>query len=171
MEREEGQGPDHEVRGVRGGGTPPVKNRIAITGANGQVGRRLCEHFGAAALPLTRAELDLGEHQLIGKKLQLMRPSAIINAAAYTDVEGAEDNEAEAFRLNANAPRIMAQYAAKAQIPFLHISTDYVFDGEKTTPYTEHDKPHPLNAYGRSKRAGEEAVLAAYPEALVIRTS
>lgn len=145
--------------------------RVAIFGANGQLGRRLHEYFGPVAIPVTRARVDLEEPGLIGKFLASVAPDYIINAAAYTDVEGAESNEALAQRINAKAPAMMAQYAAKHAIPFVHFSTDYVFDGTLSRPYTEKDACYPINAYGRSKRAGEEAVLAAYDHAFVLRVS
>jgi dTDP-4-dehydrorhamnose reductase len=146
-------------------------NRIAIFGANGQLGTRLVQALGDRALPVTRAECDLADSAALALFLHRFSPDAIVNAAAYTNVERAEDEESLAHRINAEAPRVMAEYAAGAGIPFLHVSTDYVFDGAKPSPYTEADRTAPLNAYGRTKESGERFVLATYPAAIVFRVS
>jgi dTDP-4-dehydrorhamnose reductase len=97
--------------------------------------------------------------------------SAVINAAAYTDVDRAESEEATAFAINSEAPSQLAVETGRRGIPFVHISTDYVFDGRKGAPYVEQDQVAPLNAYGRSKLAGERRVGAANPKHIVLRTS
>lgn len=142
---------------------------IAVTGANGQLGSRLVERLGARALPLTRSELDL--ERLDSAALDALEVGAIINAAAYTNVEKAEEEPERAYRINTQAPGIMAEWAAGCGIPFLHISTDYVFDGNKGRPYVESDETQALNAYGASKAKGEEAVLHANPDACIMRVS
>ncbi len=95
----------------------------------------------------------------------------VINAAAYTDVEGAEDHEERAYAVNDRAAANLAASAAAHGLGLVHVSTDFVFDGTKDGPYTEDDEPHPLNAYGRSKLAGERSVAAAHPLPLVVRTA
>lgn len=145
--------------------------RIAIIGANGQLGSRLCDILGERALPVTRKDMDLAHDSGIAACLDALAPDAIINAAAYTNVEKAEDEPDEAMRINAYAAASLASWAGAAQKPFIHISTDYVFDGSKGSPYRETDTPHAINAYGISKQAGERDVLNANPEALVARVS
>ncbi len=100
-----------------------------------------------------------------------VRPDAVVNAAAWTAVDAAEADEAAARRVNAEGPDILAAACARMPVPLLHLSTDYVFDGRKGAPYTEDDAPNPLSAYGRTKLAGEVAVLDAHEQAMVLRTS
>jgi dTDP-4-dehydrorhamnose reductase len=145
--------------------------QVAVFGANGQLGTRLCRLLGEQALPVTRAECDIANHEALALFLHRTQPQAIINAAAYTNVEQAEEEEALAYRINAEAPRIMAYYAAQSGIRMLHFSTDYVFDGAKPAPYLESDATAPLNAYGRTKEAGESLVLGANAEAMIFRVS
>lgn len=144
---------------------------VAIFGAHGQLGKRLQTHYGYDAVPLTRAHADLSNPDQIKAALNQAKPRAILNAAAYTNVEAAEDNEALAGRINAHAPATMATYAKARGIPFIHVSTDYVFDGTKSTPYLERDALNPLNAYGRTKLLGEQMVMAANPDAVIVRVS
>ncbi len=121
------------------------------------------------AVPLTRKDLDLTDVKAIPVVLASLAVHGLINCAAYTDVEGAEENEDLATTINGAAVRAMAEWAADGDHPFLTFSTDYVFDGEASRPYTESSPTSPINAYGRSKREGELAALAA--GALVARTS
>jgi dTDP-4-dehydrorhamnose reductase len=109
----------------------------------------------------------------IPRRLAALMPAAVINGSGFTDVAAAElaSNASAVARLNAEAPAALASACARGAIPFVHVSTDYVFDGTKTTPYGEDDPVHPLQAYGRSKLEGERAVLAAFPGALVVRVS
>lgn len=144
---------------------------VAIFGAQGQLGKRLQAHYGHDAVPLTRAHADLENTDQIKAALNQAKPRAVINAAAYTNVEAAEDNEPLAERINAQAPASMAAYAKAKGIPFIHVSTDYVFDGTKSEPYTERDALNPLNAYGRTKLLGEQMVMAANPDAIILRVS
>ena len=148
--------------------------RFLLLGGTGQVGTEL----RALSLPddielvaLDRSELDLADALATARVIAGETWSAIINAAAYTDVDRAESEEAAAFAINAEAPSRLAAETARRGIPLIHISTDYVFDGRKGTPYVEQDKVAPLNAYGRSKLAGERGVCAANPRHVVLRTS
>ena len=142
--------------------------RVLLTGASGQVGtefRRRAGHFGILAP--TRAEFDLARPESLGSWLRSNRPQLIVNAGANTAVDRAEDDEALALRVNAEAVQLLASFANEADIPLLQLSTDYVFDGTKTSPYLESDLPHPASAYGRSKAAGELAARAARRHAIL----
>jgi dTDP-4-dehydrorhamnose reductase len=148
--------------------------RFLLLGGTGQVG----EEF--RALPLSkdvevvapsRSELDLEDPLAIARMISARPWSAVINAAAYTDVDRAESEEPIAFAVNAEAPSRLAAETGRRGIPLLHISTDYVFDGRKGAPYVEQDEAAPLNAYGRSKLAGECGVHAANPRHVILRTS
>jgi dTDP-4-dehydrorhamnose reductase len=118
-----------------------------------------------------RPELDLENGEGIDRVMAAIEPSAIVNAAAYTAVDRAEAEPERAFAVNCGGAALLADAAARRGIPFIQISTDYVFDGSKRSPYREDDVPAPLNVYGSSKLAGETAVLKACPGAAVIRTS
>jgi len=147
---------------------------ILVAGRGGQLARCLQVHAQAAGLRLLaagRPELDLQEPASLERFVAGRQPSAIINAAAYTAVDQAEAEPERAFAINRDGAGRLAAIAARLQVPFVQISTDYVFSGEKQSPYTEDDATGPLNVYGQSKLAGEVAVLEANPEALVIRTS
>jgi dTDP-4-dehydrorhamnose reductase len=142
--------------------------RVLVTGANGQLGRSLAGiggDFVFSDLP----EGDITDAAAIERLAEGV--DAIINCAAWTDVEGAEDNEAAALLVNGTGAGIVAGVAARRGIPLVHISTDYIFDGTAREPIPETAAPHPLSAYGRTKLAGEEAVRAAGCRAAVIRTS
>ena len=119
----------------------------------------------------TRAELDLTEPGRIAGAFRDVAPAAVVNCAAYTDVEGAERDPAAAHRLNVEVPAALAAAAASAGALMVHLSTDYVFDGSKGAPYGETDPGSPLSEYGRSKLEGERAVAAAGGPHLVVRTS
>ena len=144
---------------------------ILVTGGSGQVGtalRRLLRDDGAYP---AREELDLADVAGIQPALSAYAPVALINCAAYTDVERAEAEEEAAFVVNALAVQEMAIYARSAGIPFVTYSTDYVFDGSSDRPYVESALPGPLNAYGRTKLAGEQLALKTHPGTLLIRSS
>lgn len=146
---------------------------IWVLGARGQVGHHLCALLGARARGFTSTELDFtSPHFAESLEAELTKhtPKLVINMAAYTDVAGAENDEPRAMQVNAHAVRILVEALSTKQIPLMHGSTDYVFNGRKDEPYTEDDKPSPLNAYGRSKRAGEEVVLS-YKHGYVLRYS
>lgn len=147
--------------------------KILVFGAGGRVGNRL-----ALSVPaeidgkfLTRAECDITDAQAVKFAIEAARPQVIINAAAYTAVDDAESDPARAFAVNGAGPRNVATAAASVKARVIHISTDYVFDGETSSPYRPQDKPKPLNVYGKSKLEGEIAVRDCSPRSLVIRTS
>jgi dTDP-4-dehydrorhamnose reductase len=146
--------------------------RLLVTGAGGQLGRALRpalrDHETAF---LERSALDIAEPAAVRAAVERHRPEVVVNAAAYNAVDRAETDRAGAFRGNCEGPRILAEAAAAAGAAILHVSTDYVFDGEKGSPYDERDAPHPLSVYGLSKLAGEEAVRAANPRHYLVRTA
>lgn len=146
---------------------------ILVTGISGQVGFELQQTLSplARVIGLTRAELDLADAEAIRRVIREVQPSVIVNPAAYTAVDKAESEPEFAFAINGIAPGIMAEEAARLDIPFIHYSTDYVFDGSKTMPYLESDDPNPLGIYGKSKLAGEKAVRAAGGQYAILRTS
>ncbi|WP_213739124.1 dTDP-4-dehydrorhamnose reductase [Bradyrhizobium sp. dw_411] len=147
---------------------------LLIAGKNGQVARCLRDLAFQQNIPIVavgRPELDLEDKASIDRVLDAVEPSAVINAAAYTAVDRAETEPAAAFAINCNGAAEIADAARRRRIPFLHLSTDYVFDGEKKSPYVENDITAPLNIYGASKLAGEVAVLKAHPGAVILRTS
>ena len=144
---------------------------ILIIGKDGQLGTAFASLLGARAQILGIDELDLLEADRIATKLNSFEPELVINCAAHTQVDLAESEEDKAFALNAVAVGELARWTARHSVPFVTYSTDYVFDGTKSTPYTESDLPHPLNTYGVSKLAGEEFALEANPATLIVRTS
>ena len=146
---------------------------LLVLGASGQVGQALGSVLDNVVL-LGRAEADLSKPETLPDIISALNPSAIINAAAYTAVDKAEEEEELAQRINAKAVGVLAEVAKTLEIPLVHISTDYVFDGSGDAPYTEDDTPAPLSAYGRSKLAGEQAVMDAMADKgnyLIFRTS
>ena len=147
--------------------------RILVTGANGQVGSALLSSLGAlgSVIPVVRADLDLSFAASIEPTLNRLNPDLLINPAAYTAVDRAEDEPDLAHRINAEAPGIMARWAAARAVPFVHFSTDYVFDGSGERPWCERDSARPLSVYGASKFAGEEFIRAANGPHLIVRTS
>lgn len=145
--------------------------RILVAGRSGQLARSLIAAAPDRVIAHGRDTLDLSIPGAADEIVRAAKPEAIVNAAAYTNVDGAETDEATALRLNADAAGELAEAAAALRIPFVHVSTDYVFDGEKSGPYVETDPVAPINAYGRTKLAGERAVMAAHPGAVVLRTS
>lgn len=147
--------------------------KIFVAGSTGQLARALVDRAAAAGvevLAVGRPALDL-ERRQGGDRIAAFAPDAIVNAAAYTAVDAAEGESALAFAINRDGAAWLAGIADKLETPFLHVSTDYVFDGAKTSAYTEDDPTDPQTAYGRTKRAGEEAVLATCPAALIFRTA
>ncbi len=145
-----------------------------MTGAGGQVGRALARvgpAEGAEVIGLGRAALDITDPEAVRAALARVRPDAVVNAAAYTAVDRAEAEPDAAFRVNRDGASVVAEAAAAAAVPLVHLSTDYVFDGTKGAPYRPDDPPSPLNVYGASKAAGEAAVRAAGGRAAVLRTA
>ena len=147
--------------------------RILLTGVTGQVGSALCAPLRgfATLLQADRSQLDLSQPATLSDALDRLKPDLIVNPAAYTAVDLAEDERELAFRVNADAPAAMAQWAARHGVPLLHFSTDYVFDGSGETAWREDDAPAPLSVYGASKLAGERAIMNAGGRHLIVRTS
>lgn len=148
-----------------------AESRIAVLGAGGQLGRALTAALGSRAIPLTRADVDLAELPAGARTLDNLKPCALINAAAYTDVDRAETDATPAFRINGDAAGFLARWSLRGGIPFMHFSTDYVFSGAGTRPWTEQDPASPVNVYGRSKLEGERQVSAAGGRSLIVRTA
>jgi dTDP-4-dehydrorhamnose reductase len=147
--------------------------RILLTGKSGQVGyelERSLQSCGTVVAP-TRGQFDLGDLRQVKEIVRTVTPDVIVNAAAYTDVDGAERDPALAMRINRDAPEAMANEARKIGAMMVHYSTDYVFDGAKGLPYLEDDMPDPVNLYGQSKLAGEQAIQASGAAAIILRTS
>lgn len=147
--------------------------RILLFGATGQVGREVLRRTpqGVKIVPVSRAEADLLNPLEVARAIAERPCDAVINSAAYTAVDRAEENQELALAINGAAPSAMAQAAATKGVPFLHISTDYVFDGGAGAPFKPDDEPRPLNAYGRSKLAGEEAIRSSGGAHVILRTS
>ena len=146
--------------------------KILITGVNGQVGHALMRELNDHELiGLTRQDCDLTNPDQIKEVIDHYQPELIINPAAYTKVDQAEDEPVLAFQINRDAPRVMAEKAREYHIPLIHFSTDYVFDGEKKEGYLEDDPTHPLGVYGQSKLAGEEAIQGVGGQVYILRTS
>jgi dTDP-4-dehydrorhamnose reductase len=146
--------------------------KILITGINGQMGhalmRELTEHV---LIGLTRQDCDLTNLDQIKRVIDQHRPDLIINPAAYTKVDQAEDEPELAFQINRDAPRVIAEKAREYNIPLIHFSTDYVFDGNTKKAYVETDQTHPLGIYGQSKCSGEEEIQEIGCKYFIIRTS
>ncbi|MBD3679325.1 MAG: dTDP-4-dehydrorhamnose reductase [Rhodobacteraceae bacterium] len=147
--------------------------RLLVFGRTGQVARELERRLPARweAVFLDRASADLSDPEACARIVASAKAEAIINAAAWSDVDGAEAHEAEAHVVNAEAPTAMARAAATRGLPFLHVSSDYVFDGTGQNPWRETDPTGPLSAYGRTKVAGEEAIRVAGGAHVILRTS
>lgn len=145
--------------------------RILLTGTTGQVGGALYRALPPMVVAVNREKLDLAQPRQIHMVLDRIAPDLIINPAAYTAVDRAEDDREAAFIINAEAPGAIAKWAAARGVPLIHFSTDYVFDGLGDRPWREDDHANPLSAYGASKLAGEEAVRAAHGPHLIVRTS
>lgn len=147
---------------------------VLVAGSGGMLGRAVASLLGARAVLLTRALLDISDRGAVAAALDRVRPSVVLNCAAATDVDRCETDHAYADTANTEGPQILAGACATRGVGLVHVSTDFVFDGNKDAPYTEEDRPNPLSYYGLSKLLGEEAVLAAAPHlpwVLVVRTS
>ena len=147
--------------------------RILIFGQTGQVACELARRVpqGTTITQLSRSDADLADPQACAAAIFASNADAVINAAAYTAVDKAETDEPAATVINAASPTAMAMACAARAIPFLHLSTDYVFDGAGTAAFAPNHPTGPLGAYGRSKLAGEHGIRAAHPDALILRTS
>jgi len=146
--------------------------KILITGVNGQVGHALMQQLNDHELiGITRKDCDLTKPDQIRQVIDQHQPDLIINPAAYTKVDQAEDEPELAFKINRDAPRVIAEKAQEYHIPLIHFSTDYVFDGAKKEAYEEDDPTDPLGVYGQSKYAGEEAIQEVGGKIYIFRTS
>src|SRR6266568_4139694 len=150
-----------------------MKPVILLTGKNGQVGGELLRHLPQVGevVALGRDELDLSNPTDICRTIRVVRPQLIVNAAAYTAVDQAETDEKTARAVNAEAPGVMAEEAKRTGAVMVHYSTDYVFDGAKKLPYDEADSANPLNVYGKTKFAGEQAIRDSGVPHLIFRTA
>ena len=146
--------------------------KVLIAGSKGQLGHALQESFqGHDVLAYDVDEWDVTQWDATKKLVEQVRPQVVINAAAYTQVDNAESESERAYRVNALGARNLAVATDAQQIPLVHISTDYVFDGKSRRPYHEYDQPNPLSTYGKSKLAGEEAVRAVNRRHFIVRTA
>jgi dTDP-4-dehydrorhamnose reductase len=148
--------------------------KILVSGGRGQLGQALRNRgarFEGSVVLLDRDQLDIARREQWERAIKTHTPDIILNAAAYTAVDLAEIHSDQAFALNRDAAGLSARIAAEHNLPFVHFSTDYVFDGSKSTPYTERDVPNPSSVYGQSKYEGEKQVLFEHPSAWVIRLS
>ena len=147
---------------------------ILLFGARGQLGQELvalAQQREVALRGMTRVEADIADAQAIAAAIAATQPSLVVNAAAYTAVDKAETEIEAAARANVSGPAVVATACAAARLPMIHISTDYVFDGQKIGAYREQDPIAPLSVYGRTKAAGEEAIRSRLANHLILRTS
>ncbi len=148
---------------------------VLVTGSRGQLARALLaasRRSGApSVLTVGRPRLDLTDPATVEDAMRTLRPAVVINAAAWTDVDGAEREPQAAFAVNRDGAADLARICARLDVPLVHISTDFVFDGTKGAPCTEADAPAPVNVYGESKLQGEQAVRATAPRSMVVRVS
>jgi len=148
--------------------------RILVTGRGGQLATGLADALPAQGFEATlvgQPEFEFDDPATVTAAFDAAAPEAVVNCAAWTAVDAAEDNEPAAFRANALGPAVVAAHCAARGIPLIQVSTDYVYDGRKGAPYVETDTPNPLGAYGRTKLAGEWAACAGNPQTLVLRTA
>lgn len=144
---------------------------ILVTGGAGQVASMLAAEGGERVHVVGRPAFDFDRPDSIAEIVRAHRPTLVVNAAAWTAVDAAEAEPDAAARANRDGPAILAAFCADMGVPLIHLSTDYVFDGSKGAPYVETDRTVPTGVYGQTKLEGEQAVLAACPEAVVLRTS
>jgi len=148
--------------------------KIIVTGCQGQVGQELIQKAQALhwdVIGVNHQSLDITDPEAVNSTIKQVNPDAVINAAAYTAVDKAETEKALAFAVNRDGPENLAKACSQMDIPLLHYSTDYVFDGRKTTAYAETDPTAPLGVYGESKLAGEHAIVESCEKYLIFRTS
>jgi dTDP-4-dehydrorhamnose reductase len=154
--------------------TPGGEAPVVLIGANGQLGSDLVREFESKERPLvamTRADIELRDHEQVAEALEAVRPSVIVNTAAFHKVEACEADVEQAFAVNCIAVRNLALVADRLGSRLVHLSTDYVFDGESDVPYTDEAAPNPINAYGTSKAAGEFFIRGLCRRHLIVRTS
>ena len=147
--------------------------RVVIIGAGGRLGAALVRQYAGTfdVVGFNHAQLDLGKPEELRATLSALEFDGLINTAAQTNVDRCETHQEEAFALNGEAPAVLAEICARKKARFIHISTDYVFDGEKREPSTEKDEARPVSVYGESKREGERRALKANESALIVRVS
>lgn len=145
--------------------------RVLVTGARGRLGSAIVASLPHEIIAPTQEELDLGDTKRIPEVLDQLRPDAVINAAAYTDVDRAETEREAAMQINGNAPQAIAAWSARRNVPVIHISTDFVFSGSGTLPWGEGSETRPVNYYGVTKLLGERGVRESGAEHLIVRTS
>src|SRR5579863_2216204 len=148
--------------------------RILAIGRNGQIASSLARLGAARGHEMQcagRDDIDVFSKSAIEKTVSRFQPNALINAAGYTAVDKAENDRVAAYALNERTPRLLAEVSAAHRVPFIHLSTDYVFDGTKQAPYQPSDPIGPISIYGASKTAGEIAVLSGNPAAVILRTA
>jgi dTDP-4-dehydrorhamnose reductase len=145
--------------------------KIFLTGKQGMLARAIAEVLSPRhqIIAASHAEADIADENAMRKIVETAQPDAVVNAAAFTDVDACETQKELAFRINAEGPRNLAGTCRDLDIPLLHISTDYVFDGEKAEPYVEEDQPRPLSVYGRSKLEGEREVQKHLDRSWIVR--
>jgi dTDP-4-dehydrorhamnose reductase len=152
-----------------------MNSKILVTGANGQLGnelRRLCRNFPGLEFIFTDVDmLDITNPDAVSVFMEASKPAIVINCAAYTDVDGAEENAKQARKINSLAPQVLAAACAMQSAFLIHISTDYVFDGDTSVAYKEDDSTNPQSVYGNSKLEGEEKVKSVFDDYVIIRTS
>ncbi|MGB7209276.1 MAG: dTDP-4-dehydrorhamnose reductase [Pyrinomonadaceae bacterium] len=147
--------------------------KILITGANGMLARaavEYCRSIGDEVVALTRADLDISDHEDVFALIGVSRPDAVLNCAAYTDVDGAETDRDSSYHANADGPENLALACKDVDAAFVTVSTDYVFDGLKTGFYTQRDTPNPQGVYAKSKREGEIRAGYAYARSIIVRS-
>jgi len=152
-----------------------MNSKILVTGANGQLGneiRRICRNFPGLEFIFTDVDmLDITNPDAVSVFMEASKPAIVVNCAAYTNVDGAEENVKNVRKINSLAPQVLAAACAMQDAFLIHISTDFVFDGETTKPYSEEDEPNPISVYGNSKLEGEEKIKTVFDNYLIIRTS
>ncbi|MCH8338579.1 MAG: dTDP-4-dehydrorhamnose reductase [Chloroflexi bacterium] len=150
-----------------------IPMNILLLGKNGQIGGELAKLLPdlGTVMAIGREECDLADWAWLRTTIRLLEPQLIVNAAAFTSIDRAEDHPLLARSVNSVAPAIIAEEAAKLGARLIHYSTDYVFDGSNKEPYTEDDEPNPLNVYGATKLEGEQAIQASGAAAMILRTS
>ncbi|MDA3928087.1 MAG: dTDP-4-dehydrorhamnose reductase [Prolixibacteraceae bacterium] len=152
-----------------------MNSKILVTGANGQLGnelRKLCKNFPGLEFIFTDVDmLDITNPDAVSVFMEASKPAIVVNCAAYTNVDGAEDDVKNARKINALAPQVLAAACAMQEAFLIHISTDYVFDGNSTVPYLEDDSTNPISVYGSSKLEGEEKIKSVFDDYVIIRTS
>lgn len=147
--------------------------RVVITGANGMLARaavKYCNFIGDAVTALKRSDLDITDRVAVNHAIKVLNPEAVLNCAAFTDVDGAEAKQEECYAVNAQGVENLAEACKAIDAGFITISTDYVFDGTNLGFYTQRDTPNPQGVYARSKREGEIKSVAAYPRSIIVRS-